>query len=50
LAVALAGTSVRLRSCGEIAQVVLPLASPLAATDFELLDGQAAVPATESFG
>ncbi|WP_245724698.1 hypothetical protein [Micromonospora citrea] len=47
--VALAGTSVRLRSRGGVAQVVL-LAFLLAAADFELLDEQQAVPAVEPLG
>lgn len=47
--VALAGTSVRLRSRGGTVQVVL-LAFLLAATDFELLDGQQAAPAIHAFG
>ena len=47
--VALAGTSVRLRSRGGAAQVVL-LAFLLAAADFELLDEQQAVPSVEPFG
>ena len=47
--VALAGTAVRLRSRGGTAQVVL-LAFLLAAADFELVDGQQAVPVMEPFG
>ena len=47
--VALAGTSVRLRSRGGAAQVVL-LAFLLAAADFELLDEQQSVPSVEPFG
>jgi putative transposase len=47
--VALAGTSVRLRSRGGAAQVVL-LAFLLAAADFELLDEQQAAPSVEPFG
>lgn len=47
--VALAGTSVRLRSRGGAAQVVL-LAFLLAAADFELLDDHAPALAVEPFG
>jgi len=47
--VALAGTSVRLRSRDGVAKVVL-LAFLLAAADFELLDEQQAVPAVEPLG
>jgi transposase InsO family protein len=47
--VALAGTSVRLRSRGGAAQVVL-LVFLLAAADFELLDDQETAPAVEPFG